>query len=55
MVLRRLRGLKKVIVPEGGARRKAAADVVLRQAAEYICALELKVAVLRRLSDMYGV
>jgi hypothetical protein len=55
MVLRRLRELKKVIMPEGGARRKAAADVVLRQAAEYICALELKVAVLRRLSDMYGV
>jgi hypothetical protein len=34
---------------------KATADVVLRQAAEYICALELKVAVLRRVSDMYGV
>jgi len=53
MVLRRLRELKK-IVPVG-ARRKADVDVVLRQTAEYICALELKVAILRRLSDIYGV
>ncbi|CAD6245287.1 unnamed protein product [Miscanthus lutarioriparius] len=51
MVLRRLRELKK-IVPVG-ARRKADVDVVLRQTAEYICALELKVAILRRLSDIY--
>lgn len=53
MVLRRLRELKK-IVPVG-ARRKADVDVVLWQTAEYICALELKVAILRRLSDIYGV
>jgi hypothetical protein len=53
MVLRRLRELKK-IVPVG-ARRKAKVDVLLRQTAEYICMLELKVAVLRRLSAIYGV
>lgn len=54
MVLRRLRELKK-IVPAGARRRKADVDVVLRRTAEYICALELKVALLRRLSHMYGV
>jgi hypothetical protein len=53
MVLRRLRELKK-IVPVG-ARRKYKVDVLLRQTAEYICMLELKVAVLRRLSAIYGV
>jgi hypothetical protein len=53
MVLRRLRELKK-IVPVG-ARRKAKVDVLLRQTAAYICMLELKVAVLRRLSAIYGV
>ena len=53
MVLRRLRELKK-IVPVG-TRRKADVDAVLQQTAEYICALELKVAILRRLSNIYGV
>ncbi|GJN16096.1 hypothetical protein PR202_gb03049 [Eleusine coracana subsp. coracana] len=53
MVLRRLRELKK-IVPVG-TRQKAKVDVLLRQTAEYICMLELKVAVLRRLSAIYGV
>ncbi|GJN03647.1 hypothetical protein PR202_ga21115 [Eleusine coracana subsp. coracana] len=53
MVLRRLRELKK-IVPVG-TRRKAKVDVLLRQTAEYICMLEIKVAVLRRLSAIYGV
>jgi len=53
MVLRRLRELKK-IVPVG-TRRKADVDAVLRQTAEYICVLELKVATLRRLSNIYGV
>ncbi|KAL5220737.1 hypothetical protein ABZP36_025450 [Zizania latifolia] len=60
MVLRRLRELKKIVpavgVGGGGCRRGAGADVdaLLRQAAEYICALELKVAVLRKLSSIYG-
>ncbi|KAF8760593.1 hypothetical protein HU200_006430 [Digitaria exilis] len=53
MVLRRLRELKKIV--PAGTRRKADVDAVLRQTAEYICALELKVAILRRLSDIYGV
>ncbi|XP_062192477.1 uncharacterized protein LOC133895970 [Phragmites australis] len=53
MVLRRLRELKK-IVPLG-APREADVDALLRQTAEYICTLELKVAVLRRLSAIYGV
>ncbi|XP_040383009.1 uncharacterized protein LOC107304799 [Oryza brachyantha] len=59
MVLRRLRELKK-IVPATSRRGSAAAaggadvDALLRRAAEYICALELKVAVLRKLSAIYG-
>ncbi|KAL5232208.1 hypothetical protein ABZP36_030984 [Zizania latifolia] len=59
MVLRRLRELKKIVpavVGVGGRGRHRGADVdaLLRQAAEYICALELKVAVLRKLSAIYG-
>ncbi|KAM3275472.1 hypothetical protein ACQJBY_044067 [Aegilops geniculata] len=50
MVQRRLRELKK-IVPDA---RDADVDVLLRQTAEYICILELKVAALRRLSAIYG-
>ncbi|KAL5206409.1 hypothetical protein ABZP36_034618 [Zizania latifolia] len=50
MVQRRLRELKK-IVPDA---HDGDIDVLLRQTAEYICILELKVAVLRRLSVIYG-
>ncbi|KAF0900320.1 hypothetical protein E2562_030608 [Oryza meyeriana var. granulata] len=55
MVLRRLRELKK-IVPATSRRSRGGTDVdaLLRRAAEYICALELKVAVLRKLSAIYG-
>ncbi|PNT68205.1 hypothetical protein BRADI_3g37180v3 [Brachypodium distachyon] len=53
MVLRRLRELKK-IVPAGASRRDADVDALLRRTAEYICVLELKVAVLRRVSAIYG-
>ncbi|OEL36083.1 hypothetical protein BAE44_0002898 [Dichanthelium oligosanthes] len=51
MVLRRLRELKK-IVPDA---RDADVDLLLRRTADYICILELKVTVLRRLSAIYGV
>ncbi|XP_062194698.1 uncharacterized protein LOC133897889 [Phragmites australis] len=51
MVLRRLRELKK-IVPDA---QDADVDMLLRLAAEYICILELKVTVLRRLSAISGV
>ncbi|KAJ1289761.1 hypothetical protein BS78_02G189000 [Paspalum vaginatum] len=51
MALRRLRELKK-IVPDA---QDADVDVLLRRTAEYICVLELKVTVLRRLSTVYGV
>ncbi|KAG8087514.1 hypothetical protein GUJ93_ZPchr0010g7317 [Zizania palustris] len=59
MVLRRLRELKKIVPVAGaggagGRRRGADVDALLRQAAEYICALELRVAVLRKLSAIYG-
>jgi hypothetical protein len=50
MVQRRLRELKK-IVPEA---HEDNVDVLLRQTAEYICILELKVAVLRKLAAIYG-
>ncbi|RLM85958.1 uncharacterized protein C2845_PM04G12590 [Panicum miliaceum] len=50
MVLRRLRELKK-IVPDA---QDADVDVLLRRTADYICILELKVTVLRRLSTIYG-
>ena len=50
MVLRRLRELKK-IVPDA---QDADVDMLLRRTAEYICILELKVTVLRRLSAIYG-
>ena len=51
MVLRRLRELKK-IVPDA---LDADVDMLLRRTADYICILELKVTVLRRLSAIYGV
>ena len=51
IVLRRLRELKK-IVPDA---QDADVDMLLRRTAEYICILELKVTVLRRLSAIYGV
>ncbi|RLN35174.1 uncharacterized protein C2845_PM03G35170 [Panicum miliaceum] len=51
VVLRRLRELKK-IVPDA---RDADVDMLLRRTADYICILELKVTVLRRLSAIYGV
>ncbi|CAL5088256.1 unnamed protein product [Urochloa decumbens] len=51
MVLRRLRELKK-IVPDA---QDADVDMLLRRTADYICVLELKVTVLRRLSAIYGV
>lgn len=50
MVQRRLRELKK-IVPDA---HEDNVDVLLRQTAEYICILELKVAVLRKLAAIYG-
>lgn len=50
MVLRRLRELKK-IVPDA---HDANVNMLLRQTAEYICILELKVTVLRRLTGVYG-
>uniref|UniRef100_A0A0E0M1G3 BHLH domain-containing protein n=1 Tax=Oryza punctata TaxID=4537 RepID=A0A0E0M1G3_ORYPU len=50
MVQRRLRELKK-IVPDA---HEGDVDVLLRQTAEYICILELKVAVLRKLAAIYG-
>nr|CAB3457108.1 unnamed protein product [Digitaria exilis] len=50
VVLRRLRELKK-IVPDA---QDADVDMLLRQTADYICILELKVTVLRRLSAIYG-
>ncbi|KAF0911380.1 hypothetical protein E2562_008264 [Oryza meyeriana var. granulata] len=50
MVQRRLRELKKIVpdAHEGGV------DVLLRQTAEYICILELKVAIMQRLVAIYG-
>ena len=51
IVLRRLREMKK-IVPDA---QDADVDMLLRRTAEYICILELKVTVLRRLSAIYGV
>ncbi|CAD6224929.1 unnamed protein product [Miscanthus lutarioriparius] len=51
MALRRLRELKK-IVPDA---QDADVDVLLRRTADYICILELKLTVLRRVSAMYGV
>ncbi|XP_021310069.1 uncharacterized protein LOC8056003 [Sorghum bicolor] len=51
MALRRLRKLKK-IVPDA---HDADVDVLLRQTADYICILELKLTVLRRVSAIYGV
>uniref|UniRef100_A0A0E0EM37 BHLH domain-containing protein n=1 Tax=Oryza meridionalis TaxID=40149 RepID=A0A0E0EM37_9ORYZ len=60
MVLRRLRELKKIVPATSrrgsGGRGGGGADVdtLLRRAAEYICALEVKVAVLRKLSAIYG-
>ncbi|RCV11754.1 hypothetical protein SEVIR_2G220300v4 [Setaria viridis] len=50
-VLRRLRELKK-IVPDA---QDADVDMLLRRTANYICILEFKVTVLRRLSAIYGV
>ncbi|KAF8695336.1 hypothetical protein HU200_037566 [Digitaria exilis] len=50
VVLRRLRELKK-IVPDA---EDADVDMLLRRTADYICVLELKVTVLRRLSTIYG-
>ena len=50
IVLRRLREMKK-IVPDA---QDADVDMLLRRTAEYICILELKVTVLRRLSAIYG-
>ncbi|ONM55120.1 hypothetical protein Zm00014a_037100 [Zea mays] len=52
MALARLRELKK-IVPD--AQDAADVDVLLRRTADYICALELKLTVLRRVSAIYGV
>ncbi|GJN33940.1 hypothetical protein PR202_gb22571 [Eleusine coracana subsp. coracana] len=51
MMRKRLRQLKK-IVPDT---QDADVDILLRQTAEYICILELKVVILRRLSAIYGV
>ncbi|CAD6219158.1 unnamed protein product [Miscanthus lutarioriparius] len=51
MALRRLRELKK-IVPDA---HDADVDVLLRRTADYICILELKLTVLRRVSAIYGV
>lgn len=47
----RLRELKK-IVPDA---QDADVDVLLRRTADYICILELKLTVLRRVSAMYVV
>ena len=59
MVLRRLRELKKIVPAtsrrsSGGRGGGADVDALLHRAAEYICALEVKVAVLRKLSAIYG-
>ena len=51
MARRRLRELKK-IVPDA---HDADVDVLLRRTADYICILELKLTVLRRVSAIYGV
>uniref|UniRef100_A0A0D9X8E3 BHLH domain-containing protein n=1 Tax=Leersia perrieri TaxID=77586 RepID=A0A0D9X8E3_9ORYZ len=54
MVLRRLRELKKIVPATSRRSHGGDVDALLRRAAEYICALELKVAVLRKLSAIYG-
>uniref|UniRef100_A0ACD5ZY54 Uncharacterized protein n=1 Tax=Avena sativa TaxID=4498 RepID=A0ACD5ZY54_AVESA len=54
MVLRRLRELKKIVPASAARRRDADVDALLRRTAEYICVLELKVAVLRSVSAIYG-
>jgi hypothetical protein len=51
MMRRQIKKLKK-IVPDA---QDADVDILLRQTAEYICILELKVVLLRRLSVIYGV
>lgn len=51
MALRRLKELKK-IVPDA---QDVDVDVLLRRTADYICILELKLTVLRRVSAIYGV
>lgn len=51
MALRRLRELKR-IVPDA---QDADVDVLLRRTADYICILELRLTVLRRVSAIYGV
>jgi hypothetical protein len=54
MVLRRLRELKKIVPASAARRRDSDVDALLRRTAEYICVLELKVALLRRVSDICG-
>nr|XP_051204920.1 uncharacterized protein LOC127318478 [Lolium perenne] len=54
MVLRRLRELKKIVPASTARRREADVDALLRRTAEYICVLELKVAVLRKVSAICG-
>uniref|UniRef100_A0A0E0LVD9 Uncharacterized protein n=1 Tax=Oryza punctata TaxID=4537 RepID=A0A0E0LVD9_ORYPU len=57
MVLRRLRELKRIVPAtsrRSSGRGGADVDALLRRAAEYICALEVKVVVLRKLSAIYG-
>jgi hypothetical protein len=51
MMRRQIKKLKK-IVPDA---QDADVGILLRQTAEYICILELKVVLLQRLSVIYGV